>query len=183
VLVRTGQRVRITDAEGNQVADTWAFSAEDISEYHSAEHTRVHLSRLFPRVGEQFVTNRRRPILKLLEDNTPGIHDMLCAACDPTRYELLGVIAWHASCQENLQNAMRALGFTHVDIPQPINLFMNTPVTGDGVTIDWRPAETQPGDSVVLRAEMDCYLCVSSCPQDIISVNGDGPTRIRMDIE
>jgi uncharacterized protein len=78
--------VRVIDPDGGQVADVFAFSADDPSEYHSAEHTRVHVGRLFPRVGEQFATNRRRPILTLEADDSPGIHDMLLAACDPTRY-------------------------------------------------------------------------------------------------
>ncbi len=110
VRVAAGQRFRVIDVDGGQVADTFAFRADDISEYHSAEHTRAYVSRLFPRVGEHFVTNHRRPILRLEEDRTPGIHDMLCAACDPERYTGLGVEGWHASCQENLQRAMAELG-------------------------------------------------------------------------
>ena len=46
----------------------------------SAEHTRVHLNRLFPRPGEHFVSNLRRPILFFEEDRSPGVHDMLVAA-------------------------------------------------------------------------------------------------------
>ena len=133
VRVAAGQRFRVIDVEGGQVADTFAFRADDVSEYHSAEHTRVHVSRLFPRVGEAFVTNRRRPILVLEEDRTPGIHDMLCAACDPERYTGLGVEGWHASCRENLERAMADLGDPRIEIPQPINLFMNIPVGEDGI--------------------------------------------------
>src|SRR6266540_698909 len=94
VRVEAGRRFRVVDVEGGQVADTWAFVAEDPGEHHSAQHTRAVVDRLFPRPGEQFVTNRRRPILTLEEDKTPGIHDMLIAACDPARYEGLGVIDW-----------------------------------------------------------------------------------------
>src|SRR6266581_1726495 len=92
--LRAGERVRVIDPEGGQVADVFAFYEGDLSEYHSAEHTRVFVSRLFPRVGEQFVTNRRRPILTFEADGSPGIHDMLCAACDASRYTGLGVQEW-----------------------------------------------------------------------------------------
>ena len=36
VRVAAGQRFRVIDVEGGQVADTFAFRADDISEYHSA---------------------------------------------------------------------------------------------------------------------------------------------------
>jgi hypothetical protein len=182
VRVAAGQRVRVIDVEGGQVADTFAFRADDVTEYHSAEHTRVYVNRLFPRPGEHFVTNHRRPILLLESDDTPGIHDMLCAACDPERYTGLGVEGWHASCQENLQKAMAELGFDRVEVPQPINLFMNIPVLEQGA-IGWEPALTKAGDSVTLRAEMDCYVVVSACPQDIVVINNKAPSPVAIEVD
>jgi len=181
VRVPAGQRFRVVDVEGGQVADTFAFSTDNRSEFHSAEHTRVHVNRLFPRPGEHFVTNRRRPILLFEEDATPGVHDMLCAACDPTRYAGLGVDGWHASCQENLEKAMAALGQPEIEVPQPINLFMNIPVREDG-ELGWKPAPTSAGDYVVLRAELDCYLVVSACPQDIVPINDKNPTPVAIEL-
>jgi uncharacterized protein YcgI (DUF1989 family) len=181
VRVPAGGRFRVIDVQGGQVADTFAFRADDVTEYHSAEHTRVHVNRLFPRPGEHFVTNHRRPILLLEEDATPGIHDMLCAACDPERYTGLGVEGWHASCQENLQRAMAELGVERVEVPQPINLFMNIPVL-DGGAIGWEPAPTKAGDSVTLRAEMNCYVVVSACPQDIVPINDKDPTPVAIEL-
>jgi uncharacterized protein YcgI (DUF1989 family) len=181
VEVRAGERFRVVDVEGRQVADLFAFCADDVFEYASAEHTRVHVNRLFPRVGEHFVTNRRRPILLLEEDASPGFHDMLCAACDPTRYLGLGVEGWHASCQENLQKAMAGLGHERVEVPQSINLFMRIPVREDGV-IGWEPAATKPGDYVAFRAELDCYVVASACPQDIVPINDGKPSPIEIEL-
>src|SRR5436309_14255995 len=36
--VEAGGRFRVVDVEGGQVADTWAFVAEDPGEHHSAQH-------------------------------------------------------------------------------------------------------------------------------------------------
>ena len=182
VRVDAGRRVRVLDPRGGQVADTWAFVVADPGEYHSAEHTRVAVSRLFPRVGEAFVTNRRRPILVLEEDRSPGRHDMLLAACDPTRYALHGVVGHHASCQDNLRRAMADVGVPDVEVPQPINLFMNTPVVDAEGTIGWFPAETAPGDHVVLRAELDLHLVVSACPQDQSGINAGGPGPLAIEL-
>jgi uncharacterized protein len=179
--VNAGQSFRVVDLEGGQVGDLFAFSAADPTEYASAEHTRAYVSRLFPRPGEPFVTNRRRPILTLVEDDSPGVHDMLCAACDPERYAGLGVEGWHASCEENLREAMRRLGHERVEVPQPINLFMNIPVAADG-SLGWEPAPTRPGDAVVLRAELDCIVVLSACPQDIVPINGGNPTSLAIEL-
>jgi uncharacterized protein YcgI (DUF1989 family) len=179
--VAAGQRFRVVDLEGRQCVDLFAFCADDVSEFHSAEHTRVHVSRLFPKPGEQFVTNRRRPILYFEEDRTPGVHDMLCAACDPERYEGLGVEGWHASCRENLERAMAELGHDAIEIPQPINLFMNIPVDAEW-RLGWEPAPTRAGDHVTLRAEMDCLVVVSACPQDIVPINEKNPTPVAIEL-
>ena len=102
VLLREGQCVRVIDVAGGQVGDLFAFAAADPGEYASASHTRVAIAKLFPGPGDVVLTNRRRPILFVIEDTSPGRHDMLYAACDPTRYQSLGAPASHSSCVGNL---------------------------------------------------------------------------------
>jgi uncharacterized protein len=181
VTVSAGQLFRVVDVEGKQVADLFAFNAADVGEYHSAMHTRAAVSHLFPKVGEAFVTNRRRPILTLEADDTPAVHDMLIAPCDPERYQGLGVEEWHPSCRENLELAMRDLGHDQICAPASINLFMNIPVAADGA-LGWDPAVTAAGDSITLRAEMDAIVVVSACPQDIVPINDCNPTSIAIEV-
>jgi uncharacterized protein len=175
-----GARFKVTDLRGRQCCDLFAFNAHDVAEYASAEHTRVYNGNLFPRVGQPFVTQARRPILHFEADHSPGKHDMLVAACSPSRYALLGVKEWHASCEENLLTSLRGMGHT-VRVPQPINLFTNIPVSPQG-ELDWQPALTAPGDHVVLRAEMDVIVCASSCPQDIVAINDRNVTDLELEI-
>ncbi len=181
VKVGAGHTFRIIDVEGKQVADLFAFNAADVGEYHSAMHTRAVVSGLFPKIGEAFVTNRRRPILTLVADDTPAVHDMLIAPCDPERYQGLGVEEWHASCRENLEVAMSELGHDGICTPASINLFMNIPVSEDG-SLGWDPAVTAAGDSITLRAEMDAIVVVSACPQDIVPINDRNPTSIAIEL-
>ena len=181
VRVDAGRRFRVVDLEGSQVVDLFAFVADDPTEYASAEHTRVELARLFPRIGEAFVTNLRRPILRFVADTSPGYHDLLCASCDPARYRILGADGWHASCRENLEEAMAGLGHEPVAIPQPINLFMRTPPMPDG-TIAFLPAESRPGDHVEFEALMDVIVVASSCPQDMNPINRGVPTPVAIDL-
>jgi uncharacterized protein YcgI (DUF1989 family) len=181
LTVERGRRFRVVDVEGHQCGDLFAFVAEDVREYASAEHTRVHVDRLFPRPGEVFVTNRRRPILRFEADDSPGVHDMLIAACDPPRFAGLGVEGWHASCQENLQGAMAALGHAEIEVPQPINLFTNIGLGPDRELI-WGPALTRAGDSVTMRAEREAVVVLSACPQDIVNINECRPGPLALEL-
>ncbi|MGY3644726.1 uncharacterized protein YcgI (DUF1989 family) [Bradyrhizobium sp. LM4.3] len=123
VQLGNAQTVRITNTYGSQVVDTWAFNASETPEFMSMEHTRASLKRLMPGLGESFVTNKRRPILTLLSDSSPGIHDTLIAACDRHRYELLGHIGYHANCTDNLAAAMQAIGMTLPETPVSLEPF------------------------------------------------------------
>jgi uncharacterized protein len=170
-----GQSVKVVNTFGQQVVDTWAFSAADIGEFMSMEHTRIFIGRIVPRVGDALVTNRRRPILTLTEDNSGGVHDTLVAACDRWRYELLGCPAYHDNCTDNLAAALGALGLAPPETPSPLNLFMNIPVI-DGNAIEVRPPVSTPGSYVTLCAQMDCVVAFSACPQDMVPINGAAMT-------
>ena len=169
--VSAGRSVRVVNTHGQQVVDTWAFNAADLSEFMSMEHSRTHLSRILASVGDSMVTNKRRPILTLLEDTTAGLHDTLLAACDRYRYELLDCEGYHDNCTDNLAAAMAALGLAAPETPSPWNLFMNIPVGPDGA-LSFKAPICGPGDYVLLRAEMDCVVAFSACPQDIVPING-----------
>ena len=175
-FVEAGQRIRVINTHGQQVVDTWAFRRDELTEFMSMEHSRTFLSRIMARVGDSMVTNHRRPILTLVEDTTvegdsAGIHDTLLAACDRYRYELLGCEGCHDNCTDNLAAGLAELGLTPAETPSPWNLFMNIPVASDG-TVSFEAPVSRPGDYVTLRAEMDCVLAFSACPQDIVPING-----------
>ncbi len=170
-----GQKVKLINTHGSQVVDCWALNAYDLREYMSMEATRIWNLRLNPKVGDTFVTTQRRPILTLVEDTSPGIHDTVCAACDRCRYALLGVQGYHRNCQDNMMEGLLELGVTPpFPIPGSFNIFMNIPVLEDRNSLDVRPTRCRPGDYVVLRAEMDCYVAFSACPQDILPIHGEG---------
>jgi uncharacterized protein YcgI (DUF1989 family) len=170
VKLQAGWSVKLINTLGSQVVDTWAFNAQDLAEHMSMEHTRVMLGRLNPRNGDQLFSNRRRPLLKMTEDTSPGVHDTLRAACDPVRYKLLGHEN-HASCQENLAAALRELGLRAPHSPCPLNMFENCPV-GEAGKLVVVPPPVKAGEYVVLTAEVDAIVVFSACPMDIFPTNG-----------
>ena len=130
--VAAGQRIRVVNTHGTQVVDTWSFSARDATEWMSMEASRAWFLKLAAAVGDSFVTNRRRPILTLVEDTSGGVHDTLIAPCDPHRYHLLGVDGYHDNCRDNLHAALAELQIGIPATPPALNLFMNIPWTPDG---------------------------------------------------
>jgi len=169
--LRRGQRVKVINSHGQQVVDTWAFNAEDLHEFMSMEHSRVAIGHIIPAIGDALVTNRRRPMLTLVEDTSGGVHDTLFAACDRWRYEMLGCTEYHDNCTDNLAAALAAVGVEPPATPAPLNLFMNIPVV-DGSRVEILPPVSTPGSYVTLRAEMDCVVAFSACPQDMLPING-----------
>ncbi len=182
VDVDAGQRLTIVDIDGGQVGDFFAFHRSDPSEYLSASHTRAFNSRVFPAIGEAFMSSRRRPMLRVLADTSPGYHDLLIAACDPARYVQLGVVGWHASCAQNLAQALAGRGIVVGFTPQPFNVFMHTPAHPDG-SISWHLAESRPGDRFEMRAEMDLTVVLSSCPSELSGINSGELSDLGLEIE
>jgi uncharacterized protein YcgI (DUF1989 family) len=169
--IKRGQEYRVVNVFGTQVVDMWAFNETDASEFMAMEHTRVTLGKWRPVVGDTLVTNRRRPILTITDDSTPGVHDTTFAACDRYRYELLGHPGYHDNCTDNLAAALKAHGRTAPVTPCPMNLFMNVVFKPGGIMSVEAPI-SQPGQYIAFRAEMDCFVAFSACPQDLLPVNG-----------
>ena len=182
-FVQRGQMVRVINTHGEQVVDTWAFVRHDPREFMSMEHTRATLVKIMPGVGDCLYTIRRRAILKIVEDTSPGIHDTLMAACDSHRYGLLGCTEYHDNCTDNLWAAMRSLGLTPPETPCPLNLFMNIPWQSGG-ELSFDPPVTRPGDSITFEVQLDAVMAFSACPQDLLPVNGTAgrPTEAHFQI-
>ena len=171
--VRRGDRLKIINTHGSQALDTWAFMAGDMKEYMSMEHTRSAASRIIPGVGDTYVSNLFTPMLTVLEDTSPGVHDTLMCCCSRKTYERLKFEGYHDNCNDNFHAALADQGKQSAFTPGPLNLFMNFPVSATGV-ITREPPVSQPGDYVMFDVKADLLMVISACPQDIQTVNGLG---------
>lgn len=169
--LKAGEQIKIVNVEGSQVVDAWAFCTASPAEFMSTEHTRSCLEKLIPAVGDSLFSNRRRPILSIVEDTSPGIHDLLLSACDADRYRLLGCTDYHRNCVDNLREAMDEYNLVPPEIPSPFNIFENVSI-GDNGELSIEPPQVAVGDSISLRAELDILLVLSCCPMDMALTNG-----------
>ncbi len=169
VTLSAGQTLRIINVEGRQVADFIAFNAGDLTEWVSTIHTLVSIGRLFPTAGDTFRSNRRRPLVEFVRDDT-GRHDMLIAACDPWRYEYDFGVTGHRSCSDNFLEALAGWGLARHQLPHPVNFFQNMRYP-DG-RVEFGESLARPGDVVELRALVDLVAAVSACPMDLNPISG-----------
>ena len=184
VRVAAGQAIRVVNTHGTQVCDFWAFNAENLNEFLSMAHCHTELESVMPVVGDTLVSNRRRAVVTITHDDSPGVHDTVIACCDWPRYQRLGCVEYHDNCADNLRMALAAIGVNPLHVPDPFNLWMNIPIAASG-TISWLPPQASAGNSMVMRAEMDIIVVMSACPQDVTPVNGRDcvPTELHFRVE
>jgi uncharacterized protein len=176
IEMKAGEIIEIINVEGTQICDFFAFNTDDLMEALSPPHIRSALRRIRLEVGDILVSRYRRPMFELLED-TCGVHDIVFPPCDPEAYVQRFGLHNHRSCRTNLAEAMADQNIPYAYLPDPVDLFQNTPVTADG-TIEMLPSTAKPGDKVVLRALLPVLAVGSSCPM-IGGPNGDRSTDIR----
>ncbi len=184
VRMRTGQVLHLFNPEGNQVCDFFAQVNGSESEFLSMEHCRTALGRVYVRKGDSLVSNRRRPLVEIVEDTSPGVHDILIACCDLPRYQQLGVDGYHDNCADNFRMSLNAIGVAAKHVPSPFNVWMNIPVAVNG-DYTWEAPVSKAGDYISIRALEDTVFIMSACPQDLTPVNGVGvkPTRLEFQVD
>jgi uncharacterized protein len=181
VRVPAGGHAHVVNTLGGQVADFWALALPGAASYLSTSHTRIAIGRISPRPGDVLVDNRRRALLEVLADSSPGGHDTLIPSCDAQRYADLGFDGEHRNCVANFREAIAAHGLHDVPVPDPVNLFMSVPVAADG-SLKLMPSAAGPGSEVVLAALRDVLLVVSACPQDLVPISGEGVPLRQIDL-
>lgn len=193
-----GTKIKVINPSGNQVVDLWAFPILGKPSWLSTAQSRQALGRLRATVGDTLIDTMRRPMLTLLEDTSSGVHDMLYPPCDKVRYKEAGFDR-HDSCADNLRSAMKEragvfpkepLRFPLVELeekmrrwewtPEPLNLFMNVAVNpainaSDQGRLEVKRPDCEKNSYVILRAEMDCLVVMSACPNDVLDTNGREP--------
>ncbi len=180
VEVRSGQRVKVIAVKGKQIGDLFAFVLDSPEEFISPGHTRGMLQSIYPVLGKPFYSNQRNPLV-LLEEDTVGVHDLLSPACDYYSYKELGYED-HPSCRGNLVETLKRLDFTTENLPDPHNLFQNTPIFDLEGNREARESPAKPGDYVILEALKDLLVIVTACSMDHGPVNGGKPTDLMLEV-
>lgn len=183
VRIKAGQELILHNPKGNQVCDFFALVDGSEAEFLSMEHSRTALGRVYVRQSDTLVTNRRQALISIVEDTSPGVHDILIACCDIQRYQQLGARGYHDNCADNFRMSLLAIGIRPSHVPSPFNIWMNIPVDNEG-GYSWAAPVSKPGDFIRLKALSDSIFVMSACPQDMTPVNGTDaqPTGLAFEV-
>ncbi|AJY73895.1 DUF1989 domain-containing protein [Paenibacillus beijingensis] len=173
--------IKITDVAGKQVADFVALNMHNTHEFVSASHTRIMLNRVFLQKEDRLYSNYRNALLRLVED-TVGVHDLMYPCCDPMRYLIDYGVADHRNCRNNLFESLKEYEVDYWRVPDPVNLFQNTPLNADGSFAQPQEPKTSAGDYVIFQALADVVVGISACPQDMNPLCGWNVSDIKAEI-
>ncbi|MDT0650965.1 urea carboxylase-associated family protein [Autumnicola edwardsiae] len=160
--IKKGQRLKVTDPEGQQVSDMVLFNAEDTREKISSGKTLDFEESILISRGNFLWSNRSRKMMEILED-TNGRNDFLLAPCSPETFQIMyNNPHYHPSCFENLYTNLSQYDIAPDDIPTAFNIFMNVQFDKNGkLSVD--PPLSKPGDFVLFEAKMDLIVALTAC--------------------
>lgn len=178
--MKAGETLVVTDPQGEQVSDLFAFAADDRSESLSSGRSLDYAETIYLSAGHVLYSNRSRPMFAIVRD-TVGRHDFLLTPCSQETFDIIyGIRDPHPSCFANLRDAFAPYAISPDAIGTTFNIFMNVEIAPDGRSTVL-PPRSQPGDSIELRAEMDLIVGLTACSAELSNNGSFKPILWRID--
>jgi uncharacterized protein YcgI (DUF1989 family) len=162
-LLRKGERLRVIDPQGEQVADLMAYDAEDHRAWLSSGRTIDYANRIYLRTGDILYSNRSDAMLEIVED-TSGGHDFLLTPCCREMFsKLYGIDEPRPSCFDNLRINLEPFGIEGDRIPTTLNIFMSVRPDAETGELTIGAPTSGPGDSTTFLAHRDLIVGLTAC--------------------
>ena len=179
-IVKKGQRLRITDLEGQQAVDFLCYNNNDRSDRYSATNTVKVQGNVYVGLGSILYSDSGTPLLEVVED-TIGRHDTVYGCCSNPNNMLRYRVETTESCYTNFEAELAKLGMGKEAIVPNVNWFMSVPVLEDGSAgVD--NVVQKINSYVTLVAITDTLTVLSNCPQMHNPCNGYNPTPVKIEI-
>ena len=184
-VVKQGQHIRVYS---ESIVDLVAFNLYNLSERFDQARTKANQRKIFISTGDVLYSKSNNVMMAIGEDTYKGRHDLQYGMCSRSTYDLRWQLAetetWKPifeklgikrredlpdhGCWENLIDALDGYEIAPEDIPSPLNLFQSMEIDSNGWLLPRmdrdRPEPGKPA-YVDLRAEMDCLVAISACPE------------------
>jgi uncharacterized protein YcgI (DUF1989 family) len=162
-ILRKGQSLKITDIEGEQVADLMCYNLHDKQEYLSSGRTIDYAGKIYLTTGDPFYSNRSNEMFTIMEDQV-GRHDFLLTPCSAEMFrKIYGHEQPHHGCFGNLCMALEPFGINGDQVPVTFNVFMNVSVDATTGKIEVLPPVSKAGDHLIIQASMDLIVGLTAC--------------------
>ena len=166
-ILKKGERLTVTDIEGEQVSDFICFNQHDTAEYLSSGRTIDYAETIFLTKGHPFYSNRSNIMFDIIED-TVGRHDFLLTPCSADTFRIIyGHKNPHRGCFGNLSEALKPFGILPDNIPICFNIFMHVAVNSYTGKIDVLPPKSKAGDHITIKARMDLIVGMTACSAEM----------------
>lgn len=179
-IVKKGQFIRIV---GQSTADFVVFNLENVRERFDQARTKVNQGKIYVSTGDVLISKFNNVMMTIVEDTYAGTHDLQKGMCSASFYEKWGDrifkiygAAWKRlgrkrekapdhGCWENLTEALRPWQIPAEDVPSPLNIFQTMVINPRTGSMRYSVRRPKPGTRIDLRAEMDCLVAISACPE------------------
>ena len=166
-VLKRGERLTVTDIQGEQVSDLVFFNRHDTAEYLSSGRTIDYAETIFLSTGHRFYSNRSNVMFNICED-TVGRHDFLLTPCSAETFRIIyGHQTPHHGCFGNIANALQPYGIKPDQIPVSFNIFMHVTIDGNSGKIAVLPPTSKSGDHITIQAEMDLVVALTACSAEM----------------
>jgi len=180
-VVKRNQIIRVI---GESTADFVVFNLRNVRERFDQARTKVDQGKIYVTTGDLLISKSNSIMMTIVKDTYKGTHDMEKGMCSTSFYKKWGAkifaiyggtwkklgrkrgVAPKHGCWENLTKALKPYKIDKEDIPSPLNIYQT--MTINAKTGSMRYAMTRPregGDMMDFRAEMDCLVGISACPE------------------
>ena len=178
--VKKNQVIRVT---GQSTADFVVFNLKNVRERFDQARTKVDLGKIYVSTGDVLISKFNNVMMTIVKDTYQGSHDMEKGMCSISFYRKWGDeifkiygTTWKKlgrkrgaapkhGCWENLARALKPWKISKEDIPSTLNVFQTMVINAKSGTMRYAMTRPKPGSHVDFRAEMNCLVGISACPE------------------
>ena len=179
-VVKKGQIIRVI---GESTADFVVFNLRNVRERFDQARTKVDQGKIYVSAGDALISKLNNVMMTIVKNTYEGAHDMEKGMCSASFYrkwgekifEIYGA-TWRKlgrqrgaaprhGCWENLGRALKPWKIRKEDIPSPLNVFQTMVINARTGSMRYAMLRPKPGTHMDLRAEMDCLVGISACPE------------------
>jgi uncharacterized protein YcgI (DUF1989 family) len=179
-VVKRDQIIRVT---GESTADFVVFNLRNVRERFDQARTKVNQGKIYVTKGDLLISKFNNIMMTVVADTYKGTHDMEKGMCSTSFYEKWGDkifeiyggtwkklgrkrgVAPKHGCWENLAKALKPYKIAKEDVPSPLNIFQTMVINAKTGSMRYAMIRPRPGDHMDFRAEMDCLVGISACPE------------------
>ena len=165
-VLKKGQKLRVIDSEGQQVADLFCADLSDPDDSLSGGRTIDYNEDITMRPGHFLYAHSGNRLLEMLTDQSPGIHDLLVTPCSLQMFQMMNKNTdFHPSCLGNLAGALKEFGIREKQVTSTFNIFMNIKVDISGKIKVVAPT-SKSKDYVEFIACRDIIIGLTACSDE-----------------